>query len=490
MATLALTPGQQYEYVGNDRALTGIIIGVLQTWLFSQTLLNIAPVVADDLSVASGVMNVATSITTLFTGIFIVVMGGLADRFGRVRMIQIGFVLSILGSLLIGFAPAGGMAAGVLIAGRILQGFGGACVLPSTLALIKTYWQAEQRQRAISMWGIASFGGSGMASLFGGVFAENFGWRTIFFLGAASAVLGMMLVATIPESKAELTGTYKFDLPGVLAFMLMMVSLQVVATQGSALGWVSPATFGLLALFVVATFAFVRIERGNPHAFVDFRLFRNRVYTGATISNMLLNMCAGLLLVTMLLVQRGGDMTAQEAGLLTIGYGLALVAFIRVGEKLLQRFGPRKPMIWGSLIVAVSVVFLLPTNVMVDTYKILAVIGFTLLGLGLAFYATPATDAALSSLPPDRTGCGSGIYKMASSLGASFGIAISSAIFTALSADDGSVRWITGVISYVGRQDNLAIREAGFFALAINLVWLALAIVIINRSVPDKKQRT
>ena len=122
--------------------------------------------------------------------------------------------------------------------------------------------------------------------------------------------------------------------------------------------------------------------------------------------------------------------------------------FIRVGEKLLQRFGARKPMIWGCLIVAVAILLAdadqRPARARI---RILAIVAFTLFGIGLAFYATPSTDAALSNLPDDQAGAGSGIYKMASSLGASFGVAISAAIFTALSADQGGVNWLPGVIT-------------------------------------------
>src|SRR5690606_2856829 len=120
-------------------------------------------------------------------------------------------------------------------------------------------------------------------------------------------------------------------------------------------------------------------------------------FTGATVSNFLLNGTAGMLIVAMSLVQLGGGMSAQEAGLLTLGYAISIVAFIRVGERLLQRFGPRQPMIWGSLIVGAAIALLMPTNLLLETYKTLAVVGFTLFGLGLAFYATPSTDAALSS---------------------------------------------------------------------------------------------
>jgi DHA2 family multidrug resistance protein-like MFS transporter len=191
----------------------------------------------------------------------------------------------------------------------------------------------------------------------------------------------------------------------------------------------------------------------------------------------------------MTLVQIGGGMSAQGAGLLTLGYAIAVVAFIRVGEKLLQRLGPRKPMVWGSLIVGASVLLLTPTYTLLDTYKILAIVAFTLFGIGLAFYATPSTDAALANLPDDQAGAGSGIYKMASSLGASFGVAISGAIFTALSADNATVDWIAGAITFVGRQDNLAIREAALFAFVGNLLMVAVAIISIMLTVPKGKLR-
>jgi DHA2 family multidrug resistance protein-like MFS transporter len=475
------------EFVGNDRLLFGIIFGVLAFWLFAQTTLNISPVMASDLGIETSVMNIAVSITALFSGIFIVVIGSLADRFGRVRMVRYGFVLSILGSLLVGLAPAGSLASVFLMAGRILQGLSGAFIMSASLALIKAYWEGAARQRAVSLWSIGSWGGSGFAALFGGLMAQNVGWRWIFFAAAAISLLGMLMIRGTPESRAETTGAYKFDTAGVLTFMVMMISLQVYATQGSSLGWTSVTSLGLLAAGILFGVLFFRIESGNPNGFVNFTLFRNMTYTGATISNFLLNATAGILIVAMMLVQAGGGMTAQQAGFLTIGYAVAIVAFIRVGEKLLQRFGPRRPMIWGSLIVGAAIVCLMPTNLMLGTYRILAVAGFTLFGLGLAFYATPSTDAALSALPDDQAGSGSGIYKMASSLGASFGVAIAATIFTALSENNGSVRWIEGVISYLGRQDNVAVRQAAFFALATNLLMVVAAIVSIMMTIPARR---
>lgn len=93
------------QYKGNDKLLFGIILGVLAFWLFAQTTLNINVDMAKDLGMDTSMMNIAVSITSLFSGIFIVVFGGLADKIGRLKMIRIGFYLSIIGSLLVGLTP-------------------------------------------------------------------------------------------------------------------------------------------------------------------------------------------------------------------------------------------------------------------------------------------------------------------------------------------------------------------------------------------------
>lgn len=144
------TSAQTYQ--GTDRLLFGIIMGVLAFWLFAQTTLNIAPQMAADLQIEQSLMNIAVSITALFSGIFIVVIGGIADRIGRVKVVMWGFVLSIIGSLLVGLAPAGAFGTTFLMLGRIAQGLSAAFIMSASLALVKTYWEGAGRQRAISLW--------------------------------------------------------------------------------------------------------------------------------------------------------------------------------------------------------------------------------------------------------------------------------------------------------------------------------------------------
>lgn len=214
-----------------------------------------------------------------------------------------------------------------------------------------------------------------------------------------------------------------FDILGLILFIIGTLGLMIVLLFGSKLSWGSPSVLTLAAVAIVASVAFYFAERNKDHPFMDFALFQNTTFTGATISNFLLNGTIGMLFISQQLIQLAGKKSdgspysAWDAGVLTLGYAIFIIAFIRVGEKLLQRFGARKPMIWGSLIVIVACLLLMSTNLLIGQYVVLAIIAYCLFGLGLAFYATPSTDAALTNLPAAQVGSGAGIYKMASSLG-------------------------------------------------------------------------
>jgi DHA2 family multidrug resistance protein-like MFS transporter len=174
-------------------------------------------------------------------------------------------------------------------------------------------------------------------------------------------------------------------------------------------------------------------------------------------------------------------LSSLQSGLLTAGYLIAILSTIRIGEKLLQKMGPRKPMLTGCWITASGILLTTFTFLLAGQYLAAAFVGFTLFGIGLGLYATPSTDAALSNVPPDKAGSASGIYKMASSLGAAFGVAISAAIFTALShmQDLGPIAAVA-----MGRTDNVNVRFAASMALMFNVLMVIIAIVAIVMTVP------
>src|SRR5690606_36607786 len=163
-ASSAATPDRG-GFKGNDSALLDIVLAVVTFWLFAQTTMNIGPLMADDVGMPMPVMNIAIALSALFSGMFIVVLGGLGDRYGRVRIVFFGNLLIIAGSLPIAFA-VDAAATPMIILGRILQGLVAGSIMPSTMALLKVYWDGAQRQRAVSMWSIGSWGGSGLTAIF------------------------------------------------------------------------------------------------------------------------------------------------------------------------------------------------------------------------------------------------------------------------------------------------------------------------------------
>jgi len=468
------------DYRGTDKLILGIVLAVVTFWLFAQTTLNVAPTMRDDLRISESLTNIAVSITALFSGIFIVVAGSLADRLGRVKLTYVGLILGVVGSLLIAISPPNTVI--FLISGRIVQGLSAACIMPATLALMKAYFDGKERQRALSYWSIGSWGGSGVSALFGGLVASSLGWRWIFWISIIVAIFSFLLIRGTPESKVESKQESRFDWYGFAAFIVAMVALNIVIGQGSTLGWISPTLLALAAVFIIATAVFFKVESGNPNSFVDLTLFSNKTYTGATLSNFLLNGAAGTLLVALALVQQGAGLSSLQSGLLTVGYLVAILSTIRVGEKLLQKMGARKPMLMGCAITAAGILLTTFTFLLVSQYVIVAFVGFTLFGIGLGFYATPSTDAALSNVPDNKAGAASGIYKMASSLGAAFGVAISAALFTALSERGTSFTAMSDW--FLGRTDNVAIRFAATVALLFNVLMVIVAIVAIAITVP------
>lgn len=418
------------NYKGTDKLITGIVFGVLTFWLFAQAMVNVVPAVQSDLGVSSGTLNIAISLSALFSGMFIVAAGGLADKLGRKKITYIGLILSVVGSLCLVLAQGSIL----LIIGRIIQGLSAACIMPATIALMKAYFDGKDRQRALSFWSIGSWGGSGVCSLAGGAIATYMGWKWIFIFSIIIALIAMWLIKDTPESKGEGTGAFKFDYSGLAIFIVIMLALNVFITFGADLGWTSPTSIISAAITIVGAIVFFKVEKNKEIALIDFSLFKNKPYAGATYSNFLLNAVAGTLVVANTYVQVGRGFTAFQSGMLSIGYLVAVLSMIRVGEKILQKVGAKLPMIWGSVITTVGVAVMGLTFLPGIAYTVTVFIGFALFGLGLGIYATPSTDTSVSNAPSHKVGEAAGIYKMASSLGGAFGVAISATVYSSVAA--------------------------------------------------------
>lgn len=457
------------EFEGDNRLLLGIILGVITFWLFAQTLVNLVVPLQSTYQSDIGTINIAVSLTALMSGLFIVGAGDFADKFGRVKVTYIGLILNIIGSLLIIITPF----TPFLIAGRIFQGLSAACIMPATLAIINQYYIGTARQRALSYWSIGSWGGSGICTLFGGLMSTHFGWRTIFIVSIVLTLLSMYLIKHTPETKAEPVITEngekkKFDIVGLMILIICMLSINVIITQTSKLGLFSPIILSLIVVFIVSLIGFIIYENKIKYPLVDFSLFSNKGYSGATVSNFMLNgVAGGTLIVVNTYYQQQLDFNESQTGMISLTYLIAVLIMIRVGEKILQALGPKRPLLMGSGITALGLVLLSLTFLPEPWYITSSVIGYLLFGTGLGIYATPSTDTAVAQAPDEKVGGASGVYKMASSLGNAFGVAISGTIY--------------GVFA---SQMNMEL--GGFMGVILNAVIAIIAFFAILLLVPKK----
>ncbi|NYF24334.1 MFS transporter [Sporosarcina sp. JAI121] len=449
---------------GSNKMIIGIVLAVLTFWLFASSMVNIIPAIQADLGISLGTLNIAISITSLFSGMFIVAAGGISDRTGRKKLTFLGLHLSIIGSLCLVLAQS----APLLIVGRIIQGISAACIMPATIALVKSCFDGKERQRALSYWSFGSWGGASACALIGGAIATYMGWRWIFILSIVISLIAMYLLKDIAESKAEQPSNSKFDFAGLLIFIFIMLALNLTITRGHEFGWTSPLTIALISITIIGTVIFFLVEIKKKSKFIEFSLFKSKAYTGAVTSNFLQSAIGGTVVVANTYVQLARGFTAFQTGLLTIGNLVAVLIMIRVGEKIMQKVGARKPMIAASIITPLGISLTALTFLPDSAYIITVFLGFMLSGIGLGLYATPSMDTAVVNTPEDKVGVASGIYKMSSSLGFSFGIAISTAIY--------------GVIVATGNMELAA--SAG---IMVNIAFAIPSLIFIMLTIPDNE---
>ncbi|HEN4102346.1 TPA: MFS transporter [Staphylococcus aureus] len=458
------------QFRGDNRLLLGIVLGVITFWLFAQSLVNLVVPLQATYSSDVGTINIAVSLSALFAGLFIVGAGDVADKLGRVKITYVGLILNVIGSLLIIITPLPAF----LIIGRIIQGLSAACIMPATLAIINEYYIGTRRQRALSYWSIGSWGGSGICTLFGGLMATYIGWRSIFIVSILLTLLSMYLIKHTPETKAEpvksLKGeTKKFDVIGLIILVVTMLSLNVIITQTSHFGLVSPMILSLIVIFILSLIGFVYYENKIKYPLVDFSIFKNRGYSGATISNFLLNgVAGGALIVINTYYQQQLGFNSSQTGYISLTYLIAVLLMIRVGEKILTQFGPKRPLLLGSGFTVIGLILLSLTFLPEMWYVVSSIVGYLLFGTGLGLYATPSTDTAVASAPDDKSGVASGVYKMASSLGNAFGVAVSGTIYTVLAA-------------------NLNLHLGGFSGMMFNVILAVIAFLVILFLVPKNQ---
>ncbi|MFG2885255.1 DHA2 family efflux MFS transporter permease subunit [Streptomyces sp. NPDC048297] len=374
---------------------------------------------------------------------FLLFSGRMVDLYGGRRLLLIGLGVFTVFSLVGGIATN----AATLVLGRAGQGFGGAIIASSALAVLtSTFTEPTERAKALALWGAASGSGGAIGVLSGGAIVEWMSWRWVFLvnvpLGLLIAGLAVASVGTTPGggSGAQAKETKpkqqtKLDVLGSVSVTLGIAALVYGLAEGQRYGWGSARIVSALAIGVVLLAVFVLDQaKLAEQPLMDLRLFRNRSVWAANVTMLAFGAAlpATFYFLT-LLYQSVLHYSAIRTGLVFLP--LTVCAFIGAAASsvIAPRTGPRPMMLAGLVPMIAGLVWQSAADEHA-TY-VADLLGPSLLfGLGLGIVVTSVAGAATAGVPEDKQGLASGVLNTSQSLGGAAGLAVMVAVAQARTA--------------------------------------------------------
>ena len=438
------------------------------------TIVNLAlPAIRRDLgSSLSGLQWVIDAYTVVLAGL-LMLGGSTGDRIGRRRTFQAGLVLFGTASLLCSLAPTTGW----LIAFRAVQAVGGSMLNPVAMSIItNVFTDRAERAKAIGVWGSVIGLSMALGPLLGGVLVDSVGWRSVFWMNVPVVVAVVVLTARfVPESRAP--RPRRFDAPGQLLMIVLLVGLTFGIIEGPALGWGSPLIVGSFGAAGAALVALLVVESRRPEPLLDPRFFASVPFSAATlIAVAAFAAFAGFLFLNALYLQDVRGYSPLHAGLLTLPMAVMTALLPVVSGRMVARSGARLPLVIGGIAIAVAGCLLLTLDV--DTSLLLVAVAYVVFGIGFGMINAPITNTAVSGMPVAQAGVAAGVASTSRQVGSALGVAVLGSLVTAqLGAS-----LTTGFAA--------AARPAWFVVIGCGLAVLLLGLVSTTARARETARRT
>jgi EmrB/QacA subfamily drug resistance transporter len=404
--------------------LAGACAGLFLLMLDSTVVALALPEIRDDVGASSEGLQWVMNGYLLTIAVLVVTAGRLGDMFGRKRVFLAGTVVFAIGSVVSG--AAGDQE--TLILGRVLQGAGAAPMLSLSLALVCNVFPAEEQPRALGIWAAVSAIALAIGPLAGGLLIE-LDWRVIFWMNLPVAALGIAITAyAAPESTDPGAGT-RVDWPGLAALSAGVTAVVLALVQSR--GW-SPATTAALAAFgLLALLAFWRVEHRVDDPIVDFALFRNGPYFGASAAAFsLVGAYWAVMFFQPQYLQDVRDHSPIASGLLILPITVPMVFISPFSGRLIGRFGAR-PLMTAGMGCGLAGLLVL-TQAGAGSSFGLVLLGYLLFGIALGLVYAPMSTAAMAAMPGEKVGIASGVLAMDRVLAGAVALAATGAVFHAL----------------------------------------------------------
>ena len=406
----------------NFRTVALIIASAMFMEQLDGTVLATAlPTMARDFGVTAPSMSVALTSYLLSLAIFIPASGRVADRFGSSIVFRSAIVVFTLGSMLCGVAPN----LPLFVAARIVQGLGGAMMMPVGRLVLFRSVERRDMVSAMSWLLVPALIGPIVGPPVGGFFVTYLDWRWIFFINVPIGVLGVTLVTLYIENVPPVKST-RFDVGGLLLSGTALGCLFFGFELASHESQVATA-FGLLAVGTIFGAFYIRHARRTPNPILDLSLMRVPSFGLSLWAGSITRVTQGAQpFLLPLMMQLGFGMTAVQSGSITLATAVGSMGMKAVAPRVLRRFGFRRSLIVNGLLAASSYAVCAafrpgwPVPLM---FAVLTVSGF-FMSLQFTAYNTVAFD----EIPHERMSAATSFYTTFQQLMLSVGICVAALV--------------------------------------------------------------
>jgi EmrB/QacA subfamily drug resistance transporter len=442
--------------------LVGACTGLFVLMLDSTVVVLALPAIHDDLGASLDGLQWIQNAYLLTLAATVVSAGRLGDILGRRAVFVAGMAGFAIGSLVSG--SAGDEA--VLVAGRVIQGLGGSALLALSLALTTDVFDRQALPRALGIWAAVSALALALGPLVGGALIEAASWRWIFFINIPVAALGSAILLTRGRESRDPSAS-GVDLVGVAVLGVGLTAIVFALVQADEWGWGSLRTLGLLVAGAVILAGFWRLERRVAAPLVDFSLFRNGPYLGATAAAFaLVGAYWSVMFFQPQYLQEQLGYSAIVAGVLVLPITAPMALFSPLSGRLIARLGARATMTAGMLIGTAGLILQSAAEDTTGYGRLLP--GFLCFGVALALVYAPMSTAAMAAMPPAKAGIASGVLAMNRVLAGALLLAIAGAVFQSVLPDAGAA---AGSSDYAHAVSRALWPAIGVQAIGTLLTW-------------------
>ncbi|MFE9840115.1 MFS transporter [Streptomyces sp. NPDC005551] len=353
-------------------------------------------------------------------------MGSLGDRIGRRKLLMFGAAAFGTASVVAAYADS----AETLIAARALLGIGGATLMPSTMAIIRTmFTDPGQRAKAIGLWSGVMTGGIALGSVMSGVLVEYFWWGSVFLVNLPAMVLLLVLgPVLLPESRNPDPG--RFDLLGVPLSMAAVLPLIYGVKEIPSEGW-RPEYVISVAVGLLFAALFVRRQRTAESPLISPELFRGRGFAPAVVLNLVSSFAMmGSAYFTTQYLQSVLGKSSMEAALWALLPTVLVGVAAPVAAQLVHKGVHRGHVVAGGFVVAACGYGLLVLAGTDSLWLVLA--GAGVLASGIVTVMSQMMDLALGTVPVGNAGTASSLLETGAEFGGALGMAVLGSIGTAV----------------------------------------------------------